>query len=99
MGYKHFTVLILPYSGVNRNRDTTDTHFRAFLGGKYPLEGCFLKAKELVLLINPNQKSLHTKVTTPSAAVPSNPSVASAQLKCNHIKGVLELYDNDCTQH
>ena len=98
-GYESITILILPFSGVNTSRDNTDRNFRAFSGGKCPFEDCFLNAKEFALLIKPKQKSLHNDVTTSSAAVPSNPSMASVQLKCNHIKGILELYDNDCTQH
>lgn len=99
VGYEFITHLILPCSGVNLSRDNTDMHFRAFSGGRCPFENCFLNAKEFAVCIKPNQKSLHNKVTTPSAAAPSNPGMASIQLKCNHIKGILPLYDNDCTQH
>lgn len=98
-GYEFITVLILPFSGVNLGGDTISMHFKALPGGKCPREDWFLNAKEFALLIKTKQKSLHNEVTPPSAAVPSSPRMASIQLKCNRIKGISELYDNDCTQH
>lgn len=81
------------------SRDNIETCLKAFPGGKCPCEGGFLNAKEFAVLVKTKGKSSHSAVTTPSAAVPSSSNMAGIQLKCNRIKGILKLYDNDCTQH